>query len=370
MWATCPTRKTIIRLRVWVDRATVRCRRRWCRRPDSRTIRSSTCRAFTRSSRPAERPVYQPPCTTTTTTTTTTAIATTTTIWPKQLDDLWTWCGSELPILDLVLNVVKIIFQNLLKIFHFLLMARFLFFFEILQTNYKQSFSVLKFCSKRSVKVSLKSLRLLKLCSQFRNKNQVHSLANPISAPLPKWQSLRLLESNCKLLSSLKRKVDLTKVSHSIWNSMSWKVQRSIKRCRVVVNLHTKHSKSMEIDPKFHVLTGKIYRSAHTLRTHLEDKHTVCPGYRCVLCGTVAKSRNSLHSHMSRQHRGISTKDLPVVPMPAPFDPVLASCLLAKAGVKGNHRQINSIVSFISNVPTQLSGVPKINLNSNLINGL
>ena len=61
----------------------------------------------------------------------------------------------------------------------------------------------------------------------------------------------------------------------------------------------------------------------------------VCPGYRCVLCGTVAKSRNSLHSHMSRQHRGISTKDLPVVPMPAPFDPVLASCLLAKAGVKG-----------------------------------
>ena len=81
--------------------------------------------------------------------------------------------------------------------------------------------------------------------------------------------------------------------------------------------------------------TGKIYRSAHTLRTHLEDKHTVCPGYRCVLCGTVAKSRNSLHSHMSRQHRGISTKDLPVVPMPAPFDPVLASCLLAKAGVKG-----------------------------------
>ena len=126
----------------------------------------------------------------------------------------------------------------------------------------------------------------------------------------------------------------------------------------------------MEIDPKFHVLTGKIYRSAHTLRTHLEDKHTVCPGYRCVLCGTVAKSRNSLHSHMSRQHRGISTKDLPVVPMPAPFDPVLASCLLAKAGVKGNHRQINSIVSFISNVPTQLSGVPKINLNSNLINGL
>ncbi|CAH1118443.1 unnamed protein product [Phaedon cochleariae] len=87
-------------------------------------------------------------------------------------------------------------------------------------------------------------------------------------------------------------------------------------------------------DPRPCPKCGKIYRSAHTLRTHLEDKHTVCPGYRCVLCGTVAKSRNSLHSHMSRQHRGISTKDLPVLPMPAPFDPDLASRLLAKAGVK------------------------------------
>jgi hypothetical protein len=87
----------------------------------------------------------------------------------------------------------------------------------------------------------------------------------------------------------------------------------------------------------------------------MEDKHTVCTGYRCVLCGTVAKSRNSLHSHMSRQHRGISTKvgakvparhhqvdlvliplpqDLPVLPMPSPFDPELASKLLNKAGVK------------------------------------
>ncbi|ERL91799.1 hypothetical protein D910_09124 [Dendroctonus ponderosae] len=68
--------------------------------------------------------------------------------------------------------------------------------------------------------------------------------------------------------------------------------------------------------------------------THLEDKHTVCPGYRCVLCGTIAKSRNSLHSHMSRQHRGISTKDLPVLPMPSAFDPELASRLFAKAGIK------------------------------------
>jgi len=87
-------------------------------------------------------------------------------------------------------------------------------------------------------------------------------------------------------------------------------------------------------DPRPCPKCGKIYRSAHTLRTHLEDKHTVCSGYRCVLCGTVAKSRNSLHSHMSRQHRGISTKDLPVQPMPSNFDPELASNLLLKAGVK------------------------------------
>ncbi|XP_019773374.1 protein abrupt isoform X3 [Dendroctonus ponderosae] len=87
-------------------------------------------------------------------------------------------------------------------------------------------------------------------------------------------------------------------------------------------------------DPRPCPKCGKIYRSAHTLRTHLEDKHTVCPGYRCVLCGTIAKSRNSLHSHMSRQHRGISTKDLPVLPMPSAFDPELASRLFAKAGIK------------------------------------
>lgn len=98
-------------------------------------------------------------------------------------------------------------------------------------------------------------------------------------------------------------------------------------------------------DPRPCPKCGKIYRSAHTLRTHLEDKHTICPGYRCVLCGTVAKSRNSLHSHMSRQHRGISTKDLPVVPMPAPFDPDLASRLLAKAGVKVSAAELRARAS-------------------------
>ncbi|KOX69229.1 Protein abrupt [Melipona quadrifasciata] len=98
-------------------------------------------------------------------------------------------------------------------------------------------------------------------------------------------------------------------------------------------------------DPRPCPKCGKIYRSAHTLRTHLEDKHTICPGYRCVLCGTVAKSRNSLHSHMSRQHRGISTKDLPVLPMPSQFDPDLASRLLAKAGVKVSPAELRARAS-------------------------
>lgn len=98
-------------------------------------------------------------------------------------------------------------------------------------------------------------------------------------------------------------------------------------------------------DPRPCPKCGKMYRSAHTLRTHLEDKHTVCPGYRCVLCGTVAKSRNSLHSHMSRQHRGISTKDLPVLQMPSQFDPELASKLLAKAGVKVSPAELRARAS-------------------------
>lgn len=39
---------------------------------------------------------------------------------------------------------------------------------------------------------------------------------------------------------------------------------------------------------------------------------------------------------MSRQHRGISTKDLPVLPMPSPFDPQLAARLLGES----NHGNI------------------------------
>lgn len=118
-------------------------------------------------------------------------------------------------------------------------------------------------------------------------------------------------------------------------------------------------------DPRPCPKCGKIYRSAHTLRTHLEDKHTVCPGYRCVLCGTVAKSRNSLHSHMSRQHRGISTKDLPVLPMPSAFDPELASRLLAKAGVKISPAELRARAS-----PTNSAGGNGQKIDINMAGGM
>jgi len=117
-------------------------------------------------------------------------------------------------------------------------------------------------------------------------------------------------------------------------------------------------------DPRPCPKCGKIYRSAHTLRTHLEDKHTVCSGYRCVLCGTVAKSRNSLHSHMSRQHRGISTKDLPVQPMPSNFDPELASNLLLKAGVKISPAELRARASPTDAVTTGSSGQRRSDLQS------
>ena len=76
----------------------------------------------------------------------------------------------------------------------------------------------------------------------------------------------------------------------------------------------------------------------------MEDKHSNCNGFRCVLCGTVAKSRNSLHSHMSRQHRGISTKDLPLLPMPAPWNPEMAAKYIQMVGgvgevVRQNYRR-------------------------------
>merc|ERR1712223_840782 len=118
-------------------------------------------------------------------------------------------------------------------------------------------------------------------------------------------------------------------------------------------------------DPRPCPKCGKIYRSAHTLRTHMEDKHTMCSGYRCVLCGTVAKSRNSLHSHMSRQHRGISTKDLPVLPMPSPFDAELASKLLAKAGVKVSP---NELAARASPTAPCRSDLPK--LDSSLLHNM
>lgn len=146
----------------------------------------------------------------------------------------------------------------------------------------------------------------------------------------------------------------MTKSEFSFKNTNNAGGQTNNNLSFVVFISVTRRSLEMRVratDPRPCPKCGKIYRSAHTLRTHLEDKHTVCPGYRCVLCGTVAKSRNSLHSHMSRQHRGISTKDLPVLPMPSAFDPELASRLLAKAGVKISPAELRARAS-----PTNTGG--------------
>ena len=59
---------------------------------------------------------------------------------------------------------------------------------------------------------------------------------------------------------------------------------------------------------------GKMLKIS-SLKTHIEDRHTDSPGYRCALCGSVCRSRNSLNSHMSRSHRGIKSKDVPMNPI-------------------------------------------------------
>ena len=63
---------------------------------------------------------------------------------------------------------------------------------------------------------------------------------------------------------------------------------------------------------------------------------------------------------MSRQHRGISTKDLPVMAMPAPFDADLASRLLAKAGVKVTP---NELAARASPTAPRRSDLPKLDTN-------
>ena len=39
-------------------------------------------------------------------------------------------------------------------------------------------------------------------------------------------------------------------------------------------------------------VTPGIFRSAHTLRTHMEDKHTICPGYRYGILSSLYKYHN------------------------------------------------------------------------------
>ena len=59
--------------------------------------------------------------------------------------------------------------------------------------------------------------------------------------------------------------------------------------------------------------------SKYYLMRHMEDMHTYSgPGFKCPVCGKLSKNRNCLSSHMSRQHRGISSKN--VLPLPSPSD--------------------------------------------------
>ena len=57
----------------------------------------------------------------------------------------------------------------------------------------------------------------------------------------------------------------------------------------------------------------------------MEDVHTVSAGFKCAICGKHAKSRNSLSSHMSIKHRGVSFKNTPLVPILSPLEAELAS---------------------------------------------
>ena len=69
---------------------------------------------------------------------------------------------------------------------------------------------------------------------------------------------------------------------------------------------------------------GKVLK-ASGMRRHMEDMHTVSSGYKCAVCGSVAKTRNSLSSHMSIKHRGVSFKNTPLLPIPSTLDAELAS---------------------------------------------
>ena len=59
---------------------------------------------------------------------------------------------------------------------------------------------------------------------------------------------------------------------------------------------------------------GKVLASGSGLKKHIEDRHTASDGFACAVCGKWNKTRNSLGTHMSRAHRGISAKNFPGLP--------------------------------------------------------
>ena len=87
---------------------------------------------------------------------------------------------------------------------------------------------------------------------------------------------------------------------------------------------------------------GKMLKTS-SLKTHIEDRHTDSPGYSCALCGSVCRSRNSLNSHMSRSHRGIKSKEVPMNPI-GKDSPLNAK--LKKIIIKIKKRNVNTAVKY------------------------
>ena len=87
---------------------------------------------------------------------------------------------------------------------------------------------------------------------------------------------------------------------------------------------------------------GKMLKVS-SLTTHIDDRHTDSPGYSCALCGSVCRSRNSLNSHMSRSHRGIKSKEVPMNPI-GKDSPLNAK--LKKIIIKIKKRNVNTAVKY------------------------
>ena len=117
----------------------------------------------------------------------------------------------------------------------------------------------------------------------------IHIWAGNIEEFLSRWYRLNLnQEKSLYVAGSLYAHANASLNSKFTSNSVDF-----LSNCVQFIRLFQIMSKSVDFFRSCHIWFNLVYS---------------CFQIRCVLCGTVAKSRNSLHSHMSRQHRGISTK--------------------------------------------------------------